>query len=85
MISLFKYSFFSMCKLKCNEILNIAYLWLAGCSSKMIMMLTGHRTESITQLLKDFQQLIASSLDADDTIIGGPGIIIEIDKVKFRK
>ena len=49
--------------------------------------LTGHSTATIAQLLSPFRQLVASSLDeqtnGENHMIGGEGIIVEIDESKF--
>jgi transposase-like protein len=84
-VSLFQNSFFSMRKLGCNKVLFVGYLWLAGCNASSIMAITGHGKEALASIVSDFRQLVGAALDADDTIIGGPGIIVEIDESKFGK
>ena len=79
--SLLKNSFFSNSKVKCGQILRIGYLWLAGCKHGTIMNLTGFKysDKTITAYLKYYRQLVASMLESDDGMIGGPDIIVEID------
>jgi ISXO2-like transposase domain len=84
-ISLYEGTIFSKSKLKCNEVMHIAYLWLAGCNNSTILNLIGHSTITITNFIALFRQLVTTSLDADDTIIGGEGIVVEIDESKFGK
>jgi transposase-like protein len=83
--SLLRGSFFAKSKLQCNEILHIGYLWLAGCSHSSITLITGHSTATITSFLSSYRKLVATALDTDDTVIGGPGIVVEIDESKFGK
>lgn len=84
-VSIFKDSFFAKSRLKCSEILFIGYLWLSGSSSKVIKNLTGHSQHTITDFISFYDQLVASNIDADDTRIGGQGIIVEIDESKMGK
>jgi transposase-like protein len=84
-VSLLHNSFFSKHRLSCNEILLIGYLWLAGCSTSSIITLTGHGSDTVVSFVGHYRQLVASALDADDTVIGGPGVIVEIDESKFGK
>jgi hypothetical protein len=83
--SLLRHSFFAKHKLSCNEILLIGYLWLTGCNNSSIMSITGHGSEAVTSFVGHFRQLIGRALDANDTVIGGSGIIVEIDESKFGK
>jgi hypothetical protein len=50
--------------------------------------LTGHSTATVARLLGLFRQLVASDLDerteGEDRMIGGEGIIVEIDESKFH-
>ena len=82
-ISIFKDSFFAKNHLKCSDSLLIAYLWLCKNSYSSIMTITGHSSSTITNYIKYFRELIISTLDDDDTIIGGENIIIEVDESKF--
>ena len=61
----------------------IGYLWLTGGSYTSICNQTGHSIATITDYLGHYRQLVAGSLDKDDCVIGGPGIIVEIDESKF--
>jgi hypothetical protein len=63
----------------------MGYLWLAECSHKTIVALTGHSNKTITDYLGYYRDLVAGSLDADDTQIGGEGIEVEIDESKFAR
>ena len=84
-VSLFKGSIFARSKLSCNEVMLVGYLWLAECSHKTIMRTTGFSKPTVTKFLEYFRQLVGCHLDTDDMIIGGEGIIVEIDESKFGK
>jgi len=63
----------------------LAYLWLACCSTSSIITLSGHSSKTVVNFIDNFRSLVTTSLDQDDTIIGGDGIIVEIDESKFGK
>ena len=78
--SIRKGSFFASHKLPCSKILFMGYLWLTKTPSSAITAMTGHSKHTVANFLLYFRQLIASHLDEDDTRIGGPGIIVEVDE-----
>ena len=41
--------------------------------------------EDTTNYIGFFRQLVSLALDDEDTVVGGPGIIVEIDETKFGK
>lgn len=84
-ISVFKGTFFFKHHLKCNEIMHIAHLWLIGACVRMISQYTGHDEETVADFLQYFRELIEASLDEEDTFIGGPNIVVEIDETKVGK
>lgn len=45
--------------------------------------LTGHSRQTICDYRKFFRQLVASSLDTDDTVVGGHDVIVEVDETKM--
>ena len=63
----------------------LAYLWLAGCTSDTMLRLTGNSAHTVSAYKRFFRQLVTSMLDDDDTIIGGPGIVVEVDETKMGK
>lgn len=79
------HSFFDGHKMKCFKILFIAYLWLIKTPFMSIVAASASGTSQVSGLQKKFRELIASSLEVDDTVIGGPGIVVEIDESKFGK
>ena len=84
-VSLYFGTIFYNSRLKCNRILFIAYLWLAKCSFSSIVTLTGHSKRTVANVLDNIRDMIASAFNHDDVVIGGPGIIVEVDESKFGK
>jgi len=76
---------FANSKLSYSQILLLAYLWLADCNRASIILISGISGPTVTSFLGYFRSIIGASLDADDTVIGGQGIIVEIDESKFGK
>ena len=83
--SIFQNSFFANNRLKCQEILFLGYLWLCKAPSKMLQLVCGHSSATICEYEGHFRTLVTEALDADDTIIGGPGIVVELDESKFAR
>jgi predicted RNA-binding Zn-ribbon protein involved in translation (DUF1610 family) len=83
--SLYRGTIFAKSNLPCNKILRMAYLWLAECSHKTIVRITGTSKQAVTNFVGYFRDLVACALDEDDTTIGGQGIVVEIDESKFGK
>lgn len=50
-----------------------------------IIKTSGVRSESITAWTSFIRQLVSDSLDEEEIVIGGPGIIVEIDETKLGK
>lgn len=71
--------------MKCNEVLLFGYLWLSGCNRKTIIRMTGHSSITVTACIGYYRQLVSSCLDDEDQVIGGSGIIVEVDESKFGK
>ena len=84
-ISIFRDSFFANTRLKCCEVLLIGYLWLSNATSTTIATLAGHSSHTVAEYIRHFQQLVASSIDEDDTLIGGPNVVVEVDESKMGK
>jgi transposase-like protein len=63
----------------------MAYLWLTGCCSNTILLQTGHSPNTVADYLNHFRQLIGEMVESDDTMIGGDGIIVQIDETKMGK
>jgi hypothetical protein len=83
--SFLKGSFFGNSRLPVNEIIELGYYWLAGVPRNSIMTVTGHSPNTITDYVKFYRELIAATLDDEDTVVGGPGIEVQVDETKFGK
>jgi transposase-like protein len=78
-------TFFFGHALKCVEIMGLAHYWLAGTPTKTCVLLSGHSSATITAFYGYFRQLVTSALREEGQIIGGPGIVVEIDETKLGK
>jgi len=78
-------TFFSGHKTQPNRILEAAYHWLGRASNKQIETFTRLSNQTVTNLVRYFRELVADSLNEIDLVIGGPGIVVEIDETKLGK
>jgi transposase-like protein len=83
--SMRKHTFFFGSMLKCCEILYLGYLWLNRVSVSSAIGITGHSSRTVSIFYSHFRQLVASSLDENMQVIGGLGIIVEVDETKMGK
>jgi transposase-like protein/predicted RNA-binding Zn-ribbon protein involved in translation (DUF1610 family) len=83
--SIRKGTFFYGSALKCVDILRLGHLWLCQVHRDSAALLTGHSPNTVTAFFKHFRQLVSSSLTEEDSVIGGPGIVIEVDETKLGK
>lgn len=84
-ISIFRDSFFKNARISCSQIMHLAYLWLSECCHKTIIIHTGHSPNTVTDYMNFFRELVIETIETDDTIIGGDGIIIQVDETKIGK
>jgi hypothetical protein len=47
--------------------------------------MTGHSERTVTSFYQHLRRLVSSTLREEDTIIGGPGVEVEVDKSKLGK
>lgn len=83
--SIFCDSFFAGTKIKINEALYMAYLWLVKSTISSIVIQTGHSSQTVTKYVRRLRDLVGSTLSPIKERIGGPGITIEIDETKMGK
>ena len=83
--SMLRGTFFKNSKLPLNIILLLGYLWLLKLNWTQIGLITGLSETVVTNFIGFYRQLVSLALDAEDTLIGGPGIIVEIDETKFGR
>jgi hypothetical protein len=78
-------TFFANTRLQAHEILLMARLWLAKVSVCSAVELTGHSEKTVVSFWKYFRQLVESDIEPEDTVIGGDGVIVEVDETKLVK
>jgi hypothetical protein len=79
------HTFFAGSNLKCHQILYLGYLWVNEVSPTTACNMSGHSTLTIGRFYYHFRQLVSSCVGTDDCIIGGPGIVVEVDETKMGK
>jgi hypothetical protein len=84
-LSIRVHTFFYGSSLACSSIMRLAYLWLAKLKHESIMLLTGHGSATVSAFMAHSRILVASTLIEEDCMIGGNGIIVEIDESKMGK
>ena len=84
-ISIRKDSFFARSHLPCSRILFFGYLWLQGVKPHSIQKMMGVSPNTVADFNNFYRQLTIDSLEEEDTKIGGPGIVVEIDEAKLGK
>ena len=65
--------------------MQIAYFWLSRVPMTSCIEMTGTSSHTCCDFAAHFRQLVADSLETEDCIIGGPGIVVEIDESKIAK
>ena len=84
-ISILSHSFFANSRLAVHDCLLLGYLWLVGASVSTALSMTKHSKPTVVDYFGYFRQLVTSSLNLEDTVIGGENIIVEVDESKFGK
>ena len=82
-VSIFSNTFFSRNQIHCSDVMLIGYLWLNKSNHTMIQKTTGFSQNTITKYIKLLRDLIIENLDDNDEIIGGRGVVVEIDESMF--
>ena len=83
--SIWKNSYFENARNGRHKIMLFLYHWLCGASTKQLGIYTGWSKGKVNKWLKKAQEMIAEIVRYDHEMIGGPGIIVEIDESKFGK
>ena len=84
-VSVYVNSFFAGAKIPCNKVLEIAYFWLSKASATQIATYTGISGKTVQAYVGHLQQLTADSLEDEDFVVGGNGIVVEVDETKLGK
>jgi IS1 family transposase len=82
-ISIFNHTFFANNHLNCSNTMMIGYFWLCCANYTMIYNMMGGSPNTIVKYIRLFRRLVIGTLDNDDDIIGGNGVIVEMDESKF--
>lgn len=78
-------TFFYASSISTVDILRLAQLWLAKVPAVSCINLTGQSSHTICHYYQHFRQLVSSALKEEDQVIGGPGVVVEIDETKLGK
>ena len=84
-ITIFTGTFFAGAKIPCTKVLEIAYFWLSKASATQIVTYTGVSGVTVQAYVHHLQQLTADSLEEEDFVIGGEGVVVEVDETKLGK
>jgi hypothetical protein len=84
-VSIRQGTIFSQNRLPCVKVMDIARKWLNGEGVIRVSQPTGCSSKTISAYFKFMRQLVSDSIDLEDTIIGGEGIIVEVDESKLAK
>jgi hypothetical protein len=74
---------FAGSRLGVNEILLLGKLWVDKASVTSAISLNGHSSAIVVEFYAHFRKLLSSTLDEEDVVIGGCGIVIEMDETKM--
>lgn len=84
-VSIFRKTVFSKARLPVHIILHFAYLWIIGIANGAMKIMLGCSDKTVTAYVRYFQQLVANDLTEASCVIGGAGIVVEIDETKLGK
>lgn len=65
--------------------MHLGYLWLNRCAQTQATNESGCSPNTVTTFFSHFRSLAATTLLDEDTRIGGPGVIVQIDETKLGK
>lgn len=60
--------------------MRVMYKWLAGASYLETVATTGHSSITVSTYMKCCRNIVSSFTNNEDQMIGGAGIIVEIDE-----
>jgi transposase-like protein len=79
-------SFFADSNIEPHKLMLVLYLKLIDTPSTVIQTITGHSTKTISSILIKFRNLLADNLQFEsEVMIGGPGIVVEIDETLISR
>ena len=83
--SVWNHSFFEGSRNGKHEVMRFLYYWLCGATNKQLGIFTGWSTDKVARWTRATQDLITAIVIHDHELIGGPGVVVEIDESKFGK
>lgn len=83
--SISSHTFFAGTRLEFNEVLLLSKLWLDKVSVTSAISFSGHSSKTIVAFWRHFRQLAASTLEPEDTVIGGQDIVVQVDESKLGR
>ncbi|CAB9523254.1 Inherit from opiNOG: protein Hydra magnipapillata [Seminavis robusta] len=86
--SIYHGSVLQNCRLPKNEVLHLFYLYLMRVPTVPAALMLGWTVEVVGKWMRHCRQLVAEMViqeDRETIMLGGPGIIVEIDESKFGK
>lgn len=84
-IGLFRKTFMENCNLGLGNLFLLTYLYLHKVPTQSILLMLGIGSETMCSWTKYIRQLLADNVEFEDVVIGGKGIIVEIDETKLGK
>lgn len=78
-------TFFEGSKLQFSKIMLMGYLWCNKTPASAITIMTGHSNNTVALFQNHFRQLVSGRVQTEDMMVGGDGIIVEIDESKLGK
>ena len=78
-------SFFQNSRVNCCKIMLIGYLWLLKTSVVSTSIQVGVCKQTIIDYFRYFRELVASDPVFEDNVIGGEGVVVELDESKIGK
>ena len=84
-MSVLKETFFAKTRLAVGQVMEFLYFWLLRTQQKAINTAMGLSKRTITNFVGYAQQLVIEDINETQEVIGGPGIIVEVDESKFSR
>ncbi|CEF59896.1 Transposase, ISXO2-like domain-containing protein [Strongyloides ratti] len=78
-------TFFADQRLSFGKILHMAYLWLLKTPVPLIIGQCEVNSTTVCSFLSYFRQLVTDALETEECVVGGEGIVVEIDETKMGK
>ena len=83
--SIFTCTIFAHAKLPLNKLVHMAHLWICGGEWGVVVLTLGVANATAGCWLNFFNKVVEFHMNADPVMIGGVGIIVEIDETNFGK